>query len=483
LSFKTERANKKKRLDFQPLFLLEVKVPCIMSFPLVLDRSISRKVKRRTHQMDTPYDKFSAAMDRLVPMAEGDLVALAVSGGPDSMALLHLVCAWAKGCKTSLRFVALTVDHGLRPESAEEALKVEEWASALGFDHFTLHWDDEKPVSNIEAEAREARYTLLRDWCLEHGATSLMTAHHLDDQAETFLMRLVRGSGVGGLRAMSESRLLDENVPGLELFRPLLDVSKSDLIGLLREVKQPWFNDPTNDDESFTRAKVRSLKDVFGDLGLNENRIVATAKRMTLANEVLAAAEEGLWGRAVEITKFGELRLKKDDYAETLEDTRLRVLARALKGVSGSSYGPRYDRLKRLDLSICGGEEKGGSTLHGCRIQDVDGQVLFWREQRRADEAVLEPCGDGALWDGRFLLQALNVKALSQGGREIRTLGDDGFKFLKAEDWQPSDGAAPWPRREVLLALPSMWEGKKLVSSPLIGYNSSQFKAHFTLFS
>jgi len=173
---------------------------------------------------------FEKTMTRL---GVGGPVAVGVSGGADSMALLHLLSAWNKSAENWLDLTALTVDHGLRAESASEAAAVSAWARDLGIEHVTLTWGGKKPSSNIEAAAREARYRLVGEWCFENHVQTFLTAHHFDDQAETFLMRLARGSGVAGLSSLAEERSLGGAFGSVRLLRPLLHISKKDLTALL----------------------------------------------------------------------------------------------------------------------------------------------------------------------------------------------------------------------------------------------------------
>jgi tRNA(Ile)-lysidine synthase len=153
-------------------------------------------------------------------------IVLAVSGGPDSMALMWLMARWRRGLSNGPRLVAVTVDHGLRPEAASEARDVKRLAKALDLPHRTVRWTGDKPRTGVPAAARAARYRLLTEAARTFGATHILTAHTRDDQAETLLMRLLRGSGIAGLSAMARESVRN----GVVLTRPLLDVPKSRLI-------------------------------------------------------------------------------------------------------------------------------------------------------------------------------------------------------------------------------------------------------------
>lgn len=416
---------------------------------------------------------FEDTMKRLRP--EGR-VAVGVSGGADSMALLHLLCAWNKSAGNTLELTALTVDHGLREDSAREAAAVSGWARDLDIPHHTLVWNSPKPSGNIEAKAREARYRLMGEWCLENHVQVLMTAHHFDDQAETFLMRLARGSGVSGLAAMAEERPLGGAFASIRLLRPLLQISRSDLTGLLEEVGQPWLEDPSNKDDDFTRSRFRNMRATFDALGLTAERMVATADRMSEANIVLEHAADQFWDKGAGITPFGEIILDLEPLLAIAGDTRRRVLARALRGVSGAPFAPRYERLLRLEDAIRNGQVGKGVTLHGCKISETGGALSIIREVGRSDIPKM-PAAAGGLWDGRFDIEWPDGAKVEV---EIGYLGETGLKELRKRQWTPPEGA---PRRDVMLTLPAAWRDDQLLSVPLLGFESGHFKARFMLFA
>jgi tRNA(Ile)-lysidine synthase len=190
-------------------------------------------------------------------------LALAVSGGPDSMAMLSLATAAFPG-----RVVAATVDHRLRAGSADEAAMVAGHCRAVGVPHTILTPRAGWSPRTVQADARQLRYTLLGDWACRADAAALLTAHHADDQAETFLMRAVRGSGVaglGGIRARWtwESRrwhgdpaAADQSLP---VIRPLLGWRRSELAEVAAATATPFVTDPSNADDRYDRVRIRAL--------------------------------------------------------------------------------------------------------------------------------------------------------------------------------------------------------------------------------
>jgi tRNA(Ile)-lysidine synthase len=233
---------------------------------------------RRAHALS------STDIDALfAPFGDAKALLIAVSGGPDSTALLLMAAEWAKR-RAKTRIEAATVDHGLRPESANEATAVGEICARLGVDHRVLKWKGAKPTSRLQERAREARYRLLIDHAKAIGGEVLMTAHHADDQAETVLFRLLRGSGVAGLRGMDVISMRD----GMTIARPLLGLKKRDLIAFAEARGAPFIDDPSNADPRFARTRLRALLVRLGEEGLDAQALDRLARRARETEEALA---------------------------------------------------------------------------------------------------------------------------------------------------------------------------------------------------
>jgi tRNA(Ile)-lysidine synthase len=216
-------------------------------------------------------------------------VVLAVSGGPDSVALMLLAAEWTKDRAAPKLHVA-TVDHALRAESAGEAAQVALWAKALGLPHKTLVWEGAKPRTRIQERARDARYVLLDAYAAEIGADYLLTAHHADDQAETILFRLLRGSGIDGLAGMTRRTQRG----GITHLRPLLDHPKEALIAFCEAHSQSFFHDPSNDNTLFARARLRQLLPILAKEGLDRDALLRLARRATRIAEALDSSAQKL---------------------------------------------------------------------------------------------------------------------------------------------------------------------------------------------
>ncbi|MGE0564255.1 MAG: tRNA lysidine(34) synthetase TilS [Pseudolabrys sp.] len=218
-------------------------------------------------------------------LTDAAAIVLAVSGGPDSVALLYLAARWRDGLRSKPKLSAVTVDHGLRKEARAEALAVARLARRLKVPHRVLRWSGAKPKSGIQEAARVARYRLIGDAALKSGASHIVTAHTSDDQAETVLMRMARGSGIGGLGAM----LRDTPLGGCTLVRPLLDIPKARLIATAAKAGLPFADDPSNRDPRFTRARLRQIMPALAGEGLDARRLALLARRLRRADEALDA--------------------------------------------------------------------------------------------------------------------------------------------------------------------------------------------------
>jgi tRNA(Ile)-lysidine synthase len=221
--------------------------------------------------------------------ASAPALVLAVSGGPDSVALMWLAARWRRGLKRGPALTVVTVDHGLRSEAAAEAREVKRLAATLDLPHRTLRWTGDKPKTGLPAAAREARYALLADAARKAGAGHVMTAHTRDDQAETVLMRMARGSGLSGLSAMAAQTDRGD----IQIVRPLLQLSKSQLIATLRKARLGYAVDPTNTDPHFTRPRLRALMPDLASEGMDSRNLARLAARLARADEALELMADG----------------------------------------------------------------------------------------------------------------------------------------------------------------------------------------------
>ena len=400
--------------------------------------------------------EFALSISSLGPFESAPHVAVACSGGPDSLALTLLADAWAR--EAGGRATALIVDHAMRPESAAEAVSVHDRLAKAGVEAVVLTRQGAVFKSDRQAAARQARYALMTEWCRRANILHLLLGHHRGDQAETLMLRLGRGSGVDGLAAMAP---VSEN-PYLRLLRPLLGVPRECLIAFLRSRGVDWIEDPSNEDASFSRVRVRRLLPELGQEGLTEQRLAATARHMARARVALEGAATELLARTVAIYPEGYAVLKAGELLAAPEDTGLRALSRLLTCIGGNRHGPRMERLERLYVWLSRGEG-GGRTLAGCRIVRRRGPghvLLVCREAAAAEDAV--PAAGGILWDGRFWLSA-DGPLDTQLGR----LGPDGWAQIRAR--KPDLCVENLPA-DVRNAIPAIWSLEEVVAVPHLHY-------------
>jgi tRNA(Ile)-lysidine synthase len=324
-------------------------------------------------------------------------IVLAVSGGPDSIALMWLAARWRRAMAHGPRLIAVTIDHGLRAEAAREARDVKRLAGALDLPHRTMRWTGAKPKSGLPAAAREARYRLLAQAARTVGATHVLTAHTRDDQAETLLMRLLRGSGIAGLAAMAR----ESEREGLRLARPLLNISKAQLIATLTKAKVGFADDPTNRDTNFTRPRIRAVMPALAAEGGDSRNLARLASRLARANaavEILADGAERYLAlrdrqapylQAAFVKTFDAQTFDAKAFAAMPEEVRLRLLKRAIDrfGQEGpAELGKVEALLAALDRALA--EKPQGrrvgldrtrlkQTLAGASVSLVGGRICI----------------------------------------------------------------------------------------------------------
>ncbi len=402
---------------------------------------------------------FSALMAPLGPFEARPQVAVAVSGGADSLCLALLAHGWAR--ELGGRAVALTVDHGLRPHSAAEAARVGDWLRSHGMEHHVLCWEGTKPAADIQAQARAARYGLLEEWCAHHGVLHLLLAHHQDDQAETLLLRLGRGSGVDGLSAMAPV----VETFSLRLLRPVLGVPRARLVATLTALGQEWVEDPSNGNPSFARVRLRRMMPALAEEGMSAPRLAQTARRLARARAALEQATAAAAARWVMPHAAGYVMADPAVFRQVPEEIGLRLLARLVQAVAGGEYSPRAERVEAMYDRLCRGLD-AAATLGGCRLAPWRGRLLVTREVARMAPAVALSPGRKAMWDGRF---RLCVGPGARPGLRLGALGAQGWNRLAAA--RPAGLRLPDMPAAARSTLPAVYDQQGLCEVPHLGYN------------
>ncbi len=375
-------------------------------------------------------------------LPDGSRIAVAVSGGADSTALCLLTHRFVT--ENGGEMIALIVDHGLRPCSSAQARLTMERLTQRGIFCRLLKWEGRKPVHGIEQAAREARYRLLGEACKKEKCPVLLSGHHRQDQAETFLIRLARGSGVVGLAGMSAVRKTDFG----RILRPLLSVSPADLREYNRFHDMPWVEDETNLSSDFDRGRLRQgltpeqIEDAF------RQSLLYGKKRCAIEKDAAAFITE-----KVEVSDKGYLLFKKEAFQSLAKETALFCLGDFLRFIADRPYMPRSDSLKNLyekipELSF------GGVTSGGCRIAACSkDKILIWREENDLPAPEKIAGRTEFRWD-RFSFRLDFVPSDS---------------LLVAPLGKAAAGKKPFPKR-AFSSLPALFDNEGLFIAPHLGY-------------
>jgi tRNA(Ile)-lysidine synthase len=392
--------------------------------------------------------EFNQLMAPFAPFEDPPTILIATSGGPDSMALALLANQWAK--EQGGKAIAITVDHQLREDSFDEAKQVKAWLEAKGMEHHILRWErpenDEHLSSAIQAAAREARYQLLGQWCIDHNVKHLLTAHHAQDQLETFLIRLSKGSGLRGLTSTQGQVLTNFG----RILRPLLKVDAKRLKSTLKHANQPYILDPSNENEDFTRVRWRQLMPSLEAEGLTPMTLQESLERLCHSQRLIEQYISNLLNQYASFTLYGYSILKKEAFQETPEAIE-EMLKSLLETMRTQRYPVRRQALHRaMNLMKAG----NSFTLAGCQI--INKSKVWWivREPAaiRKDISVYKP--GTYLWDSRFIIEVSQNTPC-----RISALGEQGIQMLQC-DIKNRYKSIP---HIVLQSLPALWKDDELI--------------------
>ena len=407
--------------------------------------------------------EFSATLASLGHFETPPLLAVAVSGGPDSLALAILADQWSR--ERGGQICALTVDHRLRPESSAEVCLVREWLSARGIRHEVLAWSGEKPRAGIQEAARNARYRLLAASCREHGCLHLLTAHHREDQIETHLIRRRAGSGPDGLAGMSATRELGD----CRLLRPLLGVSKERLLALLESERQPFITDPSNLDPTFERSCFRGRSHAM-PRGLNLVGLLDTIETLGGARIARQRKTDAALAGFVSLHPAGFAVLDPAIVRTMPRDLAELALSAVVATIGCGAYPARRKGVARLHEVLSAARPRG-HTLGGCRFIHWRERVLVMRELAHAEHPVRLAPGASIAFDGRY------EAGLPPAGDHTLTIG-----YLGSIGVAPFDRRALHPKRAplpglLLGILPAAWDEDGIVSVPHLDYRRQGISA------
>ncbi|MBL8676263.1 MAG: tRNA lysidine(34) synthetase TilS [Alphaproteobacteria bacterium] len=378
-------------------------------------------------------------------------LAIAVSGGPDSLALLLLAHDFAT--KTKKKIVALTVDHGLRSASYKEALYIQKLTQKLEIQHVILKWETEKPTTRIQEKAREARYNLLLGWCKDNQISTLLLGHHQQDQEETFWLRLSSGSGLDGLAGMKP--VIERE--GVLIYRPLLNFSKERLKTTLKAKNQEWIEDPGNESLTYFRGRFRSY---LKEEGLTNKRLLGVMTKLQEDADFINISLVSSLQNTVKIFEEGYFIIQRDAFETLHTALGKRMISLLIRWFSGAPYPPRSIQVEGVLKKI---REGCSFTAGGAFWVSKPKEFLVLREATAMKEKILlSSLNKPHLWDNRFWV-APNLKSM----------------FLQKEAFLIPIGNAPFAKDKITSPLPpSVWptlpaiEVKgKIVSIPHLCYN------------
>lgn len=397
--------------------------------------------------------RFADEMGALLGPNFPQSIALAVSGGGDSMAMLHLASGWARQMGIELK--CATVNHGLRPEAASEAELVAAECAGLNISHTTLNWDGWDGQGNLQDAARQARIDLIGRWL--GTSRNVLMGHTQDDQAETFLMRLIRGSGVDGLSGIPAQRIVN----GWRIVRPLLSVTRAELRHFNDTLNIPYVDDPSNEDDAFTRVRLRKF---LADEGLSTERLCKTQHAMeraqvALERRTLDAANQVRGKKGI----TGLITFDRDAFSKIETETQLRLFAAALADITNNTYRPRLTALEdSLEKALAGGK----STLHGAMIYPKRENIYIGREYNAVRNEISK-VGETRQWDGRFKIFGNEIMGL-----DVKALGPQGASQVR--DHSKTD--IP---HDLLKALPAIWDEDRLVGFQPLKFGLAYSMARF----
>jgi tRNA(Ile)-lysidine synthase len=397
--------------------------------------------------------EFAASLASLARLEARPFLAVAVSGGPDSLALAILADRWAR--ERHGRICALTVDHRLRPESGSEIRLLSSWLSARAIRHEILAWCTDKPRSGIQEAARAARYTLLAEWCREHGYLHLLTAHQREDQAETHLIRRRARSGAHGLAGMSAIR----ESADYRILRPLLGFSRTRLLALLEAERQPFITDPSNCDPIFERSRLRDAGavPVGADLAGTLSRIGKLGRERAGHERIC----DQLLAKMVVLHPAGFAVIDPGLVSASSESGE-RALQAIVATIGGKPYPARRESVARLRGLLAGAAPRG-YTLGGCRFVRWRHRILVLRELAGAAGPVRLIPGKSVVWDGRF---SVALPAAATGAVTIGYLDQSGVVALNRRWPETHRGGMP---RLLYPVLPAVWDTEGIVAVPHLG--------------
>lgn len=391
--------------------------------------------------------EFDAVMAALAPFSRHG-IAIAVSGGPDSMALAICTKQWT--AEQNIPLQAFIVNHALRDASSHEAETTQKQLQMLGIPAAILRWEHGPVLSKLHVTARKARYRLLLDACRAHNITDLLLAHQQEDQAETILMRFAKGSGIDGLAGIASQSHMED----IRLLRPLLSFPKARLIATCEAPNISYVIDPSNQSDKFARGRLRRVMPLLAAEGLTQERLCDLGARAAEASDALNYYTNEFLQNAVVQDETGTIRMDLLALQKLPRAVANRAIAHTLQSIHRQDYAPEYMSLTSLLDAIFNDTAMTPRTLHGCLASQTSTQLILMREFAAITDAPSIQPGETVLWDGRWYV---HLEADADQTYKIRPLGNPPHEML--------DQLAPglrqkFPQGRARASLPALWTGE-----------------------
>ncbi len=382
-------------------------------------------------------------------------IAIAVSGGLDSMVLMNLANASKKINSKNIHIIV--IDHNLRKGSKEEALFVKEEANKLGLKSVILTWQGKKPTSKIQETARKERYSLLFDYCKENYISDLFIGHHLDDQIENFIFRMFRGSGIVGLTSFSNFSKREN----INLIRPLIEISKSDLLVFAKKQKIKWVEDPSNLNLNFDRIKIRNTLQNFYDSGFDKKLFLKSI------NDDIDFVAESYVSKYIEVHENIFVSIGKEFFIKTPNEIQMRIVKNCIRLFAPNNlYSPKDIKIINLLKWMKKNSNIKAKTLGGTLFRKKNNEIILYKEVKNLNN--IKPIdiskSEFKCWDNRFL-----IKANKNFNGKVSYLGPEGVKALKSKNIDISKAKKNAPIAAVYSS-PAIWDKKRLISAPIFDY-------------
>jgi tRNA(Ile)-lysidine synthase len=413
--------------------------------------------------------KFQSAMFGVGCFEPAPHIAVAVSGGADSMALCMLAHAWARACGGTV--TALIVDHRLRVESTHEAQQVADSLQSHGIASVILTLEQDFGCTSIQEKARKFRYDAMIGWCVQHGVLHLLTGHHADDQRETVLMRMVHGAGLRGMCGIASPSYRQD----IRILRPLLRASKQECMDYLLSLGMAWVEDASNAKPLYQRNRLRMVMGSLEDEGWSLERSIKLVDNFQRSESFIECNVAFWLAHYAQVMAFGALSLNYTQWRKADEELRIRILTSCLSMIHFDGDAPRMRDVLALNERLLQQAHVQKYTLNGCLVlvDNSANNIFFCREIARVAKPLCLSKDSPLLWDGRFVVRGYDMSDdASEHGYCIDSLGAQGVTLVRKKKVK-----LPALPVEVLRTIPAIWQGEgldSLIAVPHIGYYSNE---------